>query len=176
MTGSSPLTRGKRRQRQVVFYRRGLIPAHAGKTPPPVGRSLPRRAHPRSRGENHRMKSVAASLMGSSPLTRGKHRLPGRCHRRHGLIPAHAGKTHPPRCPARYQRAHPRSRGENHRRHIRLRAGQGSSPLTRGKRASPRLSTSRLGLIPAHAGKTFRLSSRSSSTRAHPRSRGENTS
>ena len=53
--GSSPLTRGKRWPDHWVFRRRGLIPAHAGKTVMP---GLPRAesgAHPRSRGENERL-------------------------------------------------------------------------------------------------------------------------
>ena len=50
--GSSPLTRGKPRRRQPVPDRRGLIPAHAGKTSDSsYSMSLPW-AHPRSRGEN----------------------------------------------------------------------------------------------------------------------------
>ena len=52
LRGSSPLTRGKRQRRRHPRARRGLIPAHAGKTEmggiePPAGW-----AHPRSRGEN----------------------------------------------------------------------------------------------------------------------------
>ena len=53
---------------------------------------------------------------------------------------------------------------------------QGSSPLTRGKLRSHAEADQAPGLIPAHAGKTrcFLVSSRLA--RAHPRSRGENTS
>ena len=50
--------------------------------------------------------------------------------------------------------AHPRSRGENV---ARVRAGVkegGSSPLTRGKRHLQGRRIYRVGLIPAHAGKT----------------------
>ena len=111
--GSSPLTRGKPLSRSVNWVRVGLIPAHAGKTTSNKTGSRSFGAHPRSRGENHRMKSVAASLMGSSPLTRGK---PHRHHlraRRPGLIPAHAGKTTTPGEKPALSRAHPRSRGEN---------------------------------------------------------------
>ena len=50
----------------------------------------------------------------------------------------------------------------------------GSSPLTRGKHSRARLSSLVAGLIPAHAGKTMRLSQQGLITRAHPRSRGEN--
>ena len=53
-------------------------------------------------------------------------------------------------------------------------AGVGSSPLTRGKLPVAVGSTVSGRLIPAHAGKTPSLSSSSSSSSAHPRSRGEN--
>ena len=112
--------------------------------------------------------------MGSSPLTRGKHRRVGDPHQPLGLIPAHAGKT-----PGRPRRptlgaAHPRSRGENNaRRGMRYR-GAGSSPLTRGKRCATRRLPIWSGLIPAHAGKTARGAGRSAVQAAHPRSRGEN--
>ena len=52
----------------------------------------------------------------------------------------------------------------------------GSSPLTRGKRASATAARDRAGLIPAHAGKTPRPLFRGLVSPAHPRSRGENVS
>ena len=52
--------------------------------------------------------------------------------------------------------------------------GWGSSPLTRGKREGDTLSHQIQGLIPAHAGKTATIASKSSTSVAHPRSRGEN--
>ena len=70
--GSSPLTRGK----HVVDGQRvrglGLIPAHAGKTEWSAGVDVWNAAHPRSRGENSDVGSVAQTTAGSSPLTRGK--------------------------------------------------------------------------------------------------------
>ena len=50
--GSSPLTRGKLRARERLVDRRGLIPAHAGKTLDPASWCGRTWAHPRSRGEN----------------------------------------------------------------------------------------------------------------------------
>ena len=50
--GSSPLTRGKRGQRRRAMGYIRLIPAHAGKTSPPIAPASGARAHPRSRGEN----------------------------------------------------------------------------------------------------------------------------
>ena len=152
--GSSPLTRGKPTCTWSGTTRLGLIPAHAGKTRPPARPAAGRSAHPRSRGENTLHALDVALLVGSSPLTRGKHGE-GLVHLDpYGLIPAHAGKTHwrstgPPRLPA-----HPRSRGENSP----LAGGRpepsGSSPLTRGKLTRGTASCVTRGLIPAHAGKT----------------------
>ena len=72
--------------------------------------------------------------------------------------------------------AHPRSRGENAHPHAVGDQAQGSSPLTRGKlyRFDPSACVRRL--IPAHAGKTFWVNQLDVLLRAHPRSRGENTS
>ena len=71
-------------------------------------------------------------------------------------------------------RAHPRSRGENAHGHGRRYRRRGSSPLTRGKPAYGAVPAKHLGLIPAHAGKTRRRRRPGYSSRAHPRSRGEN--
>ena len=91
--GSSPLTRGKRFGVEVAAVGGGLIPAHAGKTPPARAAYLPGRAHPRSRGENASASCAYPSTPGSSPLTRGKRPCPSHPGRPSGLIPAHAGKT-----------------------------------------------------------------------------------
>ena len=50
--GSSPLTRGKRVGVTLDAWRRGLIPAHAGKTTSGAFKNMNAAAHPRSRGEN----------------------------------------------------------------------------------------------------------------------------
>ena len=91
-----------------------------------------------------------------------------------GLIPAHAGKTGYRSRHDVHGRAHPRSRGENVPASWDDPLACGSSPLTRGKLVSPSLSCRGLGLIPAHAGKTVTRWSRTMTTSAHPRSRGEN--
>ena len=131
-------------------------------------------AHPRSRGENERVRLRAIRAWGSSPLTRGKHAIlesgliPGR------LIPAHAGKTPSGGSSAWRRAAHPRSRGENCS-HGLVEPGEfGSSPLTRGKPGRTFRCPTVRGLIPAHAGKTGQVISIVIVSRAHPRSRGEN--
>ena len=52
--------------------------------------------------------------------------------------------------------------------------GEGSSPLTRGKRALRAIQGLQGRLIPAHAGKTLFLDGDHERREAHPRSRGEN--
>ena len=133
-TGSSPLMRGKRLIRRVNRVVQGLIPAHAGKTSWRAGPAPPTPAHPRSRGENDVAPAGLGSILGSSPLTRGKRVPPGRWRGQSGLIPAHAGKTFKPRRSSNRPAAHPRSRGENFAVESGSLGLSGSSPLTRGKR------------------------------------------
>ena len=153
--GSSPLTRGKRAGVDPKEASDGLIPAHAGKTAWGGDRSGAARAHPRSRGENCVSCPQVTRRPGSSPLTRGKHRLASAGVPISGLIPAHAGKTssHPAR--SRSRGAHPRSRGENHPASGHTQTSTGSSPLTRGKLCETTPHITLNGLIPAHAGKTL---------------------
>ena len=175
MSGSSPLTRGKRRPIASRAQQLGLIPAHAGKTPVSQPDPSLSRAHPRSRGENQLVLMGLPAAEGSSPLTRGKRFSTRHTSPRGGLIPAHAGKTGcavllpvPPW-------AHPRSRGENGALCDGGATEVGSSPLTRGKLFRGLLALGCHRLIPAHAGKTARTFAVVGATTAHPRSRGENS-
>ena len=172
--GSSPLTRGKRDRALEVLGPWRLIPAHAGKTRIRRPTSSLRSAHPRSRGENAREMTGLTQVQGSSPLTRGKlgegRGGPG-CQR---LIPAHAGKTRAWSWCRWSPAAHPRSRGENLGDDDARQGEAGSSPLTRGKLQGRTCVRRSVRLIPAHAGKTKDVSVIAPTTRAHPRSRGEN--
>ena len=152
--GSSPLTRGKRQEKNPRENPPWLIPAHAGKTCQPHTPPTRVTAHPRSRGENFSMISFRGSYNGSSPLTRGKLTLVFYHSFSSRLIPAHAGKTHAFDRGRATHAAHPRSRGENLVCCVLWGVYGGSSPLTRGKlhREPGRNRTCRL--IPAHAGKT----------------------
>ena len=134
------------------------------------------------------------SFAGSSPLTRGEPRLILTRELLPRIIPAHAGKTtggewshgrvraHPrsrgktaPMMEALpFEPAHPRSRGENSTSADMTSLPGGSSSLTRGKPSWPAAGFAALGLIPAHAGKTWGAPTSPARTRAHPRSRGEN--
>ena len=133
-----------------------------------------RAAHPRSRGENSLLASLRMKNSGSSPLTRGKPVFMTETPSLGGLIPAHAGKTSSGSRRVSGGRAHPRSRGENHRAASGRAVRGGSSPLTRGKPVGHMVFTPFRRLIPAHAGKTFTVNDDDIISGAHPRSRGEN--
>ena len=156
ISGSSPLTRGKLGRLEFQERTAGLIPAHAGKTCflGLIGSLVG--AHPRSRGENRRPRSYASRALGSSPLTRGKQDVDVPVLLHDGLIPAHAGKTFSRQKSRAHPKAHPRSRGENGAAKNAPPFCGGSSPLTRGKPWCALSWLARLGLIPAHAGKTRR--------------------
>ena len=111
---------------------------------------------------------------GSSPLTRGKPAPKVSVATTTRLIPAHAGKTAPLSRVYLLMEAHPRSRGENLNAVAGGNADTGSSPLTRGKPILTAGLTRCIGLIPAHAGKTFDAARHVVHRAAHPRSRGEN--
>ena len=113
-------------------------------------------------------------FLGSSPLTRGKHSRAWCMRTRVGIIPAHAGKTHTACSALADTEDHPRSRGENRAQRARAHQPQGSSPLTRGKPDNVAGLAQRIGIIPAHAGKTFSMRTCGTASRDHPRSRGEN--
>ena len=176
VSGSSPLTRGKRGGDERVHCSVRLIPAHAGKTCWPGLGGWGGGAHPRSRGENLEHGDGSRVCPGSSPLTRGKPTGWGWGPCLFGLIPAHAGKTIGGVCAAPAAPAHPRSRGENSRPRGKASRPAGSSPLTRGKRVLNPVNDTGRRLIPAHAGKTFSRPVIALASAAHPRSRGENQS
>ncbi len=135
---------------------------------------LPVGPHPHSHGENGMFTPPVYSFAGSSPLTRGKLDPQSDQRNAHGLIPAHTGKTCGHHCRGGVARPHPRSRGENCPACAREPRKCGSSPLTRGKQPHADGDFEPGRLIPAHAGKTFRLPFRRVRGRAHPSSRGEN--
>ena len=131
------------------------------------------RDHPRIRGEHKIASDFMDEMGGSSPHTRGAHRLgvvvpPGA-----RIIPAYAGSTARARAEPDGTTDHPRIRGEHLPRNRRKRAVRGSSPHTRGARSTRTSARRASGIIPAYAGSTLIPCSRATSSSDHPRIRGE---
>ena len=172
--GSSPRGRGKHRPDWKARFRRGLIPARAGKTRHPCRKRAGHGAHPRAGGENLIINTKGSDAEGSSPRGRGKLWARRRNRRRSGLIPARAGKTAARSASPGKRRAHPRAGGEN-RLAVRLASELGgSSPRGRGKQHGRQLTAMTGRLIPARAGKTSVPAAGVSSSRgSSPRGRGK---
>ena len=173
--GSSPRMRGKQKLMGKPAILARLIPAHAGKTCSQALSQRLFRAHPRACGENQVNVASTVVGVGSSPRMRGKPHFPASPKPTLGLIPAHAGKTLPPRRRTHQRRAHPRACGENGALPPDGLNLEGSSPRMRGKPQGSRSRHREGGLIPAHAGKTLRRLSARMSMPAHPRACGENS-
>ena len=152
--GSSPRMRGTRIAER---YRRPLlrfIPAHAGNTSSPEGRSSPDPVHPRACGEHCAASAILSAKAGSSPRMRGTLLLALRPVVKPRFIPAHAGNTRskPP-----------------------LSHNAGSSPRMRGTRGGWRRACRQTRFIPAPAGNTSSRTTRRFTPAVHPRACGEHS-
>ncbi len=171
--GSSPLTRGAHALRAPIPDLPGIIPAHAGSTGHRSRRRPSSRDHPRSRGEHARGPDFGMGTSGSSPLTRGAPDVAVCQCCATGIIPAHAGSTGTRSRVPSSQWDHPRSRGEHLTPDFLPMQRTGSSPLTRGAPDDQVADHQFVGIIPAHAGSTYRSSEGLRRFGDHPRSRGE---
>ena len=172
--GSPPRMRGKRSCRQSPTARRGITPAHAGKT---ALRNQDRRAvgdHPRACGENTIPAAHYHRAAGSPPRMRGKHSHHEAHHLSRGITPAHAGKTTGRGYGSVDDGDHPRACGENPEEMKLAQGFPGSPPRMRGKLLVQPCDCISAGITPAHAGKTRSVSGASCHRRDHPRACGEN--
>ena len=171
--GSSPLSRGIPRLLPVHIDAARIIPALAGNT---LSRGLWQLSawdHPRSRGEYVTWRLSSCPPGGSSPLSRGIHKLAEKHSVAVRIIPALAGNTRLPARTGAPQPDHPRSRGEYRSPGTTYDPTTGSSPLSRGILGEYGLMTQIQGIIPALAGNTRIMATPYPNVTDHPRSRGE---
>ena len=156
-----------------VYLTINIIPAHAGNTWNAPTCWANKRDHPRTCGE-HLIDSARRGLWsGSSPHMRGTQQRALADVNAIGIIPAHAGNTHPPTPYNTSGRDHPRTCGEHILLTNVLTGAWGSSPRMRGTRELGGPAAPGLGIIPAHAGNTSRFSKSSAAAWDHPRACGE---
>ena len=146
--------RGTQWLRMSRLLRFRIIPAHAGNTSEAGKRGAARRDHPRTCGEHLKNMIFGLRRAGSSPHMRGTRVSCDTCAGAIGIIPAHAGNTHPSSVSLTGNRDHPRTCGEHRIRCCIFPFSSGSSPHMRGTpQAEGQLALQR-GIIPAHAGNT----------------------
>ena len=147
--------RGKRAPCHFEDFPVGITPAYAGKTEADV--------------------PAMVNCLGSPPRMRGKQLGCDECHCGSGITPAHAGKTSMCRNMLPGIRDHPRACGENLNLESSKNIGMGSPPRMRGKPTFHSDGTVRIGITPAHAGKTAKRAGELMLAKDHPRACGENT-
>ena len=171
--GSSPHTRGARKNQSKGEAQCRIIPAYAGSTRSTLRWSGMWSDHPRIRGEHERRIGAPVGPVGSSPHTRGARINDIFRMKNEGIIPAYAGSTDPGAAAQKVQRDHPRIRGEHAVLSCPQTAGVGSSPHTRGARMKIYEGSKWIDIIPAYAGSTRRAGSGWGKASDHPRIRGE---
>ena len=129
--------------------------------------------HPRLRGELFAGEQDSFSNFGSSPLTRGTHRLTPDAQKDRRFIPAYAGNSFYGDGDFFMWSVHPRLRGELGMAAKIAAATAGSSPLTRGTHYLLTQHPRRARFIPAYAGNSKSRPGRTHSITVHPRLRGE---
>ena len=111
--------------------------------------------------------------MGSPPHTRGKGTDRQIFEEHSGITPAHAGKSSCFFFKFIPIWDHPRTRGEKNLCGVRANTLRGSPPHARGKEQGNVSVQFRIGITPAHAGKSHRTCRCTRCNQDHPRTRGE---
>ncbi len=171
--GLSPPTRGSPRYLVRAGLRVRSIPAHAGKPSARQQQQPSDVVYPRPRGEATAVRAILARPEGLSPPTRGSLALWIEMAPSGGSIPAHAGKppASMPRSP--HRAVYPRPRGEADSARPGVFPPRGLSPPTRGSLGNFTTGRSKVGSIPAHAGKPIAGDADPRMLRVYPRPRGE---
>ena len=152
--GSPPRMRGKDQRTYPRGTRPGITPAHAGKRGGKNSGKVSAWDHPRACGEKFLSVLHVITILGSPPRMRGKVRELRESIIRQGITPAHAGKRPPPTGGGISARDHPRACGEKLSTDSAGCQVPGSPPRMRGKATSTISHNRRMGITPAHAGKS----------------------
>ena len=125
--------RGKERGSTSRQRRKGITPAHAGKSPAMSPGHITLRDHPRTCGEKQVPRMERPRSKGSPPHMRGKDCARLLAVSLKGITPAHAGKRAESDQTQKTQKDHPRTCGEKRLKVVILNAPVGSPPHMRGK-------------------------------------------
>ena len=136
----------------------GITPAYAGKSFSVEAATSENRDHPRLCGEKRWQYALHNSSSGSPPPMRGKASFTLACDFDHRITPAYAGKSHFCKIFFRPFRDHPRLCGEKHGYYTIEVNYLGSPPPMRGKDNQIIKQQQELGITPAYAGKSCKVS------------------
>ena len=157
----------------MISHKRRIIPARAGSRSSTSRIHCLRKDHPRARGEQIVLLPSSLTMMGSSPRARGADRSTKSQRLDLRIIPARAGSSVYLGMRDDQGRDHPRARGEQLLRCFICGASRGSSPRARGAEAEGVGLIKCFGIIPARAGSRSYELTPITTSRDHPRARGE---
>ena len=173
--GSPPRMRGKVSDVFMPIKCVRITPAHAGKRKKTEVNNAITKDHPRACGEKCSICPLSRKSEGSPPRMRGKEKSPLVVVSDLGITPAHAGKRQRAGAGPLQCRDHPRACGEKQLKTAQDGLAKGSPPRMRGKGRRPTTHNSRLGITPAHAGKSVFPREHRIQQEDHPRACGEKT-
>ena len=173
-TGPSPRVRGKLLPILLGLLDGGSIPARAGETAAACSSFRLHTVHPRACGGNRTRYRGGFSRPGPSPRVREKRVVNDPLPPGVGSIPARAGETHFGQLQFLSQRVHPRACGGNPVPVTVTSAMAGPSPRVRGKLVAFGPPCGLCRSIPARAGETLYIRSRTGTVAVHPRACGGN--
>ena len=165
--------RGKAETHLITRLALGITPAHAGKSDGVTVVGPVYSDHPRACGEKPQLQSSMVTVTGSPPRMRGKVCRQPTDQNNFGITPAHAGKRSGRTFFRRPTRDHPRACGEKAHIVCANDKFEGSPPRMRGKAFQKFSLTMRLGITPAHAGKSRKPAHSAAGRKDHPRACGE---
>ena len=150
-----------------------ITPAHAGKSEPKRHETGVCGDHPRACGEKPKVTPPHSPYLGSPPRMRGKGVLDFYSIGFGGITPAHAGKRRTTGGTEPSRRDHPRACGEKGVVKFFTAKAAGSPPRMRGKEVDNEELRNKLGITPAHAGKSPHPILKMEYVEDHPRACGE---
>ena len=171
--GITPAHAGKRKAASRQLNQKRITPAHAGKRQTHYSSTGNFRDHPRTCGEKGNILNVSSAYTGSPPHMRGKETNRRKRKMRYGITPAHAGKSFNVIRTEKFTWDHPRTCGEKRHEGCRIQPRKGSPPHMRGKAKTCVYSTIKMGITPAHAGKSVAHVPDPVGVGDHPRTCGE---
>ena len=171
--GSPPRMRGEEGFPVCLETPLRITPAHAGRSILDFAEGVLSEDHPRACGEKNDCCQPQFDLQGSPPRMRGEDNFRWCGSSGQGITPAHAGRSELQSIIDQLFGDHPRACGEK----AKVRPGQGclpgSPPRMRGEVVRKVVLSMKIGITPAHAGRSLFPSYTCRAKRDHPRACGE---
>ncbi len=176
LRGSPPHAWGRPRRRHGAEHPARLTPTRVGTTTIHSSSPFAIKAHPHTRGDDGDWYAFADPSRISPPHAWGRRYLMAVARELGRLTPTRVGTTIARHLVVLVPRAHPHTRGDDATEKAFIFRAPGSPPHAWGRRSSSGVSSSGGRLTPTRVGTTSDPRTRTSPSRAHPHTRGDDRS